>query len=123
MRRHKIEKISQIAKVGDTARDMEEGRYAGTPHVFGVLTGADNRETLLQTGAAVVLNSVADIRVASMHEDTGISAGMPEKKGKNSRAVNASDSTDTEEALNVVKKKRKRSSCDSHAAPMSKRRA
>lgn len=63
MRKHKIERVSQVAKVGDTARDMEEGRYAGTPHVYGVLTGADDRRTLKRTGAAAVFNSVVDIPV------------------------------------------------------------
>eukprot|EP01065_Artemidia_motanka_P012720 TRINITY_DN1701_c2_g2_i1.p1 TRINITY_DN1701_c2_g2~~TRINITY_DN1701_c2_g2_i1.p1 ORF type:complete len:287 (+),score=127.64 TRINITY_DN1701_c2_g2_i1:67-861(+) len=63
MRRNKIEQVSQVLKVGDTARDMEEGRYAGTPHVFGVLTGADDRKTLIKTGASAVLESVAEITV------------------------------------------------------------
>eukprot|EP01062_Namystynia_karyoxenos_P009253 TRINITY_DN13267_c0_g1_i1.p2 TRINITY_DN13267_c0_g1~~TRINITY_DN13267_c0_g1_i1.p2 ORF type:complete len:307 (+),score=119.23 TRINITY_DN13267_c0_g1_i1:105-923(+) len=63
MRRNGIERIDQVAKVGDTARDMEEGRYAGTPHVFGVLTGADKRGTLVKHGASHVLRSVADIPV------------------------------------------------------------
>lgn len=63
MRQFDIERVDQVVKVGDTARDMEEGRFAGTPHVFGVLSGADDRATLIKHGASVVLNSVAEISV------------------------------------------------------------
>lgn len=63
MRQFGIERVDQVVKVGDTARDMEEGRFAGTPHVFGVLSGADDRATLVKHGASVVLNSVAEMVV------------------------------------------------------------
>eukprot|EP00755_Sulcionema_specki_P004323 Sspe_Gene.29788::Locus_14354_Transcript_1_1_Confidence_1.000_Length_1427::g.29788::m.29788 len=63
MREHGIERIQQVAKVGDTVRDIEEGLYAGTPYTYGVLTGADKRETLEKAGAFAVVNSVLDIPI------------------------------------------------------------
>lgn len=55
--------VRRAAKVGDTARDMEEGRNAGCGLVIGVLTGADGRDTLASAGADLVLPSVAEIEV------------------------------------------------------------
>jgi len=51
----------RIGKVGDTVRDVEEGRNAGCGFVVGVLSGADGAEALSKAGADIVIKSVADI--------------------------------------------------------------
>lgn len=87
MRQFALLDARRVAKVGDTARDMLEGKNAGcglvigtdqatgayplsTPiqllpcaFVAGVLSGADGVDTLLASGADVILASVADIVV------------------------------------------------------------
>ena len=50
--------------MGDTARDMEEGTNACCGLVIGVLSGADDVDTLVEAGAHLVLPSVADIYVS-----------------------------------------------------------
>ncbi|KAG6808961.1 hypothetical protein H0H92_002233 [Tricholoma furcatifolium] len=62
-RQHKIVDMRHVAKIGDTVRDVEEGRFAGCGFVAGVLTGADGTVGLLKAGADLVLESVADLRV------------------------------------------------------------
>jgi len=52
--------VKQVAKAGDTARDMEEGLNAGSGLVLGVLTGAGSREGLEAAGADAVLDSIVD---------------------------------------------------------------
>lgn len=49
-----------VAKAGDTNRDIEEGQQAGCGLTIGVLTGAAGRETLVESGADVVLESIVD---------------------------------------------------------------
>ncbi|KAL6076234.1 PhnX protein [Balamuthia mandrillaris] len=63
MRKLDILEARTVMKVGDTARDVEEGRNAGCGLVVGVLSGADDGEVLVEAGADLVLPSVADIRV------------------------------------------------------------
>eukprot|EP01059_Diplonema_ambulator_P035989 TRINITY_DN8758_c0_g1_i1.p2 TRINITY_DN8758_c0_g1~~TRINITY_DN8758_c0_g1_i1.p2 ORF type:complete len:288 (+),score=89.32 TRINITY_DN8758_c0_g1_i1:55-918(+) len=63
MRQNGIESIKEVAKMGDTVRDIEEGLNAGTPYVYGCLTGADDRETLLKAGAFDVVDSVTDVPI------------------------------------------------------------
>jgi len=58
MRELKIEKVQEVAKFGDTARDMEEGLNAGCSLVVGVLSGADAADTLSEAGATVIVPSV-----------------------------------------------------------------
>jgi len=60
MRQLKVAKVQAVAKAGDTALDMEEGRNAGCQIVIGVLSGADNAATLLKHGASAVVPSVVD---------------------------------------------------------------
>ncbi|KAG6845848.1 hypothetical protein H0H87_002539 [Tephrocybe sp. NHM501043] len=62
-RLHNIMNMSTIAKLGDSVRDVEEGRFAGCGFVAGVLTGADSAVDHLKAGADLVLKSVADLSV------------------------------------------------------------
>eukprot|EP01064_Diplonema_japonicum_P003205 TRINITY_DN1209_c1_g1_i1.p1 TRINITY_DN1209_c1_g1~~TRINITY_DN1209_c1_g1_i1.p1 ORF type:complete len:310 (+),score=94.38 TRINITY_DN1209_c1_g1_i1:59-931(+) len=75
-----IEKIQQVAKMGDTVRDIEEGLNAGTPYVYGCLTGADNRETLVKAGAFSVVNSVTDVPITSGKRPAEQQNGVPKKR-------------------------------------------
>jgi len=63
MRKLQIQDVRSVAKVGDTALDMQEGKNAGCVAVYGVLTGADNAETLHKNGASAVVNTVTDIPI------------------------------------------------------------
>jgi phosphoglycolate phosphatase-like HAD superfamily hydrolase len=85
MRRFALLDARRVAKVGDTARDMLEGKNAGCglvignhsltqaqhahdspgplPWLPGVMSGADGVETLLASGADVILPGVADMVV------------------------------------------------------------
>lgn len=47
--------------VGDTESDMKSAVAFGSKNIFGVLSGAHNREQLIYGGATSVVNSVADI--------------------------------------------------------------
>ncbi|KAG6836866.1 hypothetical protein H0H93_002109 [Arthromyces matolae] len=62
-RLHKIIDMRHIAKVGDSVRDIEEGRFAGCGLVVGVLTGADSADDHLKAGADLVLESIAQLSV------------------------------------------------------------
>jgi phosphoglycolate phosphatase-like HAD superfamily hydrolase len=53
--------VTRVAKAGDSARDIEEGRNAGCGLVIGVLSGADTAEQLLAAGADVVINNVTEL--------------------------------------------------------------
>ncbi len=50
-----------LVVVGDTASDMQAGRRAGAGLCVGVLTGTDDAARLLEHGADVVIDSVADL--------------------------------------------------------------
>jgi len=63
MERFLIEDVRRVCKVGDSCRDMEEGKNAGCGLVVGVLSGADSREDLLAAGADVIANCVTDLPV------------------------------------------------------------
>lgn len=63
MRRFALLDARRVAKVGDTARDMLEGKNAGCGLVIGVLSGADGVDTLLASGADVILPGVANMVV------------------------------------------------------------
>ncbi|QHT65428.1 phosphonatase-like hydrolase [Rhodocytophaga rosea] len=41
-----VENVAEVAKVGDTASDLQEGNAAGCTYVIGVTTGAFTREAL-----------------------------------------------------------------------------
>jgi phosphonatase-like hydrolase len=47
--------------VGDTASDMKSAAAYGSKNIFGVLSGAHNKEQLIDGGATSIVNSVADI--------------------------------------------------------------
>jgi phosphonatase-like hydrolase len=53
--------VEGMVVVGDTASDIVSGIAAGAGLVVGVLTGAHDEETLLEAGADVVIQSIADL--------------------------------------------------------------
>lgn len=55
--------VKRVCKVGDSCRDVEEGRNAGCGLVVGVLSGADSYEDLMGAGAHVVCDRVTDLPV------------------------------------------------------------
>lgn len=61
MEMNKIASPSQVIKVGDTSNDILEGLNAGCYKSIGVLTGAETREELYESGANIVLDSVMDL--------------------------------------------------------------
>jgi len=69
MERLRIEDVKRVAKVGDSVRDIEEGRNAGCGLVVGVLSGADSSEALFAAGADVVCNVVTDLPVPRVRRD------------------------------------------------------
>jgi len=70
MERLHIEDVRRVAKVGDSCRDMEEGKNAGCGLVVGVLSGADSAEDLLAAGADVIANCVTDLPVPRKRNKT-----------------------------------------------------
>lgn len=73
-----IMSVKRVAKAGDSARDMEEGRNAGCGLVIGVLSGADDEATLIAAGADVVVRRITDIPVPHKTPNQSISAMMPD---------------------------------------------
>jgi phosphonatase-like hydrolase len=63
MERLRIESVKRVCKVGDSVRDIEEGRNAGCGLVVGVLSGADTAEALFAAGADVVTEKVTDLPI------------------------------------------------------------
>lgn len=63
MERLEIASVKRVCKVGDSARDMEEGRNAGCGLVVGVLSGADSASDLLAAGAHVVAQNVTSLPI------------------------------------------------------------
>jgi len=51
----------RVCKIGDSVRDIEEGRNAGCGLVVGVLSGADTAEDMLAAGADIIAESVVDL--------------------------------------------------------------
>jgi len=58
-----VENVRRVAKVGDTVRDIQEGKNAGCGLVIGVLSGADSEEQLLAAGADIVVEVITDLAV------------------------------------------------------------
>jgi len=56
-----ISEVQQVAKVGDTPVDLEEGHRAGCALVVGVLSGANGKEVLEQYPHTHIVDSVSDI--------------------------------------------------------------
>jgi phosphonatase-like hydrolase len=63
MERLRVENVKRVCKVGDSVRDIEEGRNAGCGLVVGVLSGADSAEDLMAAGADVVADCVTSLPV------------------------------------------------------------
>ena len=59
--RARVSAVQTIMVVGDTASDIQAGRRAGVGQCVGVLTGTDDEERLVASGADVVLESVAEL--------------------------------------------------------------
>ena len=55
---------SAIAVVGDSPHDMHMARAGGAGRAVGVLTGVSSSEALVEAGAHVVLQSIADLEAA-----------------------------------------------------------
>jgi len=55
--------VRRVAKAGDSARDIEEGRNAGCGLVIGVLSGADSAEELMEAGADIVIPMITDLPI------------------------------------------------------------
>ena len=53
-----------VAVVGDSPHDMHMARAGGAGRAVGVLTGVSPKEALLEAGAHVVLESIADLEAA-----------------------------------------------------------
>jgi phosphonatase-like hydrolase len=63
MERTGVMDVRKVVKVGDSVRDIEEGKNAGCGLVVGVLSGADDAETLLAAGADLIAECVTDLPV------------------------------------------------------------
>jgi phosphoglycolate phosphatase len=62
--RHMDLPASAIAVVGDSPHDMHMARAGGAGRAVGVLTGVSSSEALVEAGAHVVLQSIADLEAA-----------------------------------------------------------
>jgi len=58
-----IMNVKRVCKVGDSVRDIEEGRNAGCGLVVGVLSGADTEEQLMEAGADIVVPCITDLPI------------------------------------------------------------
>jgi phosphonatase-like hydrolase len=63
MERMGVMDARRVAKIGDTARDVEMGVNAGCGLVIGVLSGADKADTLFKAGAHIVADCITDIPI------------------------------------------------------------
>lgn len=55
--------VKRVCKVGDSVRDVEEGKNAGCGLVVGVLSGADSYEELMAAGPHIVCDRATDLPV------------------------------------------------------------
>lgn len=60
--RTRATRVAAVAVVGDTASDVQSGIRAGAGLTIGVLSGAHDRDTLEQSGADAVIESIAALR-------------------------------------------------------------
>lgn len=58
-----VSDVRKVCKVGDSVRDIEEGKNAGCGLVVGVLSGADGADDLMAAGADIVANVVTDLPI------------------------------------------------------------
>lgn len=63
MERLAVRRVDQVAKVGDSVRDMEEGVNSGCSLVVGVLSGADDEAALAQAGASYIVPNIVQIPI------------------------------------------------------------
>lgn len=56
-----IRSIQQVAKIGDTISDLEEGTNAGCPYVIGITTGAYSKAALQQGPHTHLVDSLEEI--------------------------------------------------------------
>lgn len=80
-----IEDVRRVAKIGDSVRDIEEGKNAGCGLVIGVLSGADDAETLWAAGADVVVSNMCDLPLPSavqsnLTETSGVLSWIADKR-------------------------------------------
>ncbi|RZD41595.1 MAG: hypothetical protein CXT73_04660 [Methanobacteriota archaeon] len=61
MERYDIINSINVAKIGDTINDIKEGKNAHCGVTVGVLSGYENKENLLKSGADVVVNKITDL--------------------------------------------------------------
>jgi len=59
--RAQVSAMDALMAVGDTASDMRAGRRAGAGSCVGVLSGTDDEERLLASGAEFVVESIVDL--------------------------------------------------------------
>ena len=57
-----IESAGELAKIGDTRSDVEEGLNAGCKYVVGVTSGQYSKEELLAMGATHAINSLSELK-------------------------------------------------------------
>lgn len=69
MEKTQVMNVKRVCKVGDSVRDIEEGRNAGCGLVVGVLSGADSYEDLMLAGAHIVCERVTDLPVPRRHQN------------------------------------------------------
>ena len=58
-----VKSVSQVAKVGDTASDMEEGTAAGCKYVVGITTGAFTRKQLESTPHTHLIDTLHELPI------------------------------------------------------------
>lgn len=56
-----VQNVKQVAKAGDTIRDIQEGVNAGCSLTIGVLSGADKQTDLQQAGAQLIVSNITDV--------------------------------------------------------------
>lgn len=61
MEKLQIASIEEVAKVGDTVSDLQEGNAAGCKYVIGITTGAYTEEELLKEKHTHLVNKLEDI--------------------------------------------------------------
>ncbi|MCD0461933.1 phosphonatase-like hydrolase [Roseiconus lacunae] len=59
-----VESAAAVAKVGDSAIDIEEGLSAGCGKTFGITTGAQTAEQIQQAGPTAILNHLHELSAA-----------------------------------------------------------
>jgi len=67
-----VESTRAVCKVGDSVRDIEEGRNAGCGLVVGVLSGADDADSMLAAGADIIANCLTDLPLPSKVYGKGV---------------------------------------------------